>query len=70
MCIVFLWRRNASQPKGRIKFVLAGNRDEFFHRPAKDADYWDENSNVLGGELVMLTSLNNRLSLKLEAENI
>ncbi|XP_066918285.1 transport and Golgi organization 2 homolog [Clytia hemisphaerica] len=49
MCIVFLWRRNASQPKGRIKFVLAGNRDEFFHRPAKDADYWDENSNVLGG---------------------
>ena len=52
MCIVFLWRRkHGSNPAaGKLKLVIAANRDEFFHRPAKDANFWDEDSNVIGGK--------------------
>lgn len=35
---------------GSFKLVIAANRDEFFHRPAKDADFWDEDKNIIGGE--------------------
>ena len=52
MCIVFLWRRKHGSKlgAGKLKLVIAANRDEFFHRPAKDANFWDEDSNVIGGK--------------------
>ena len=52
MCIVFLWRRKhgSKMIAGSFKLVIAANRDEFFHRPAKDADFWDEDKNIIGGE--------------------
>lgn len=50
MCIIFLWRQKEDELIGNYKFILAANRDEFFHRPAKPAHFWDENPNVLAGQ--------------------
>ncbi|MDZ7605539.1 MAG: NRDE family protein [Cyclobacteriaceae bacterium] len=33
----------------RYKLVLAANRDEYFERPALSADFWESNTNILGG---------------------
>jgi uncharacterized protein with NRDE domain len=33
----------------RYKLVLAANRDEFFERPTLLADFWESDSNILGG---------------------
>ncbi|OMH81525.1 Transport and Golgi organization-like protein [Zancudomyces culisetae] len=42
MCIVF-WKLNQNPPKGLpIKFIYAGNRDEFFNRPTKPMHYWKD----------------------------
>jgi uncharacterized protein with NRDE domain len=30
-------------------FIVAANRDEFYARPAKAAEFWDDNSNILAG---------------------
>lgn len=55
MCIVFLWQRCTSNSVGsklarKWKFILAANRDEFMHRPSKPADFWKENTNIIGGQ--------------------
>lgn len=43
MCIIaFAWKT------GTEKLILAANRDEFFHRPAKKASFWDDGQ-TLGG---------------------
>jgi len=31
------------------KLILAGNRDEFYQRPAIKAQFWDDKPNILGG---------------------
>jgi uncharacterized protein with NRDE domain len=33
----------------RYKLVLAANRDEFFERPTLLADFWESDTNILGG---------------------
>jgi uncharacterized protein with NRDE domain len=42
--ILFAWQ---SHP--RYSLVLAANRDEFHQRPTADADFWDEQPEILGG---------------------
>ncbi|CAN5201551.1 hypothetical protein BH23BAC3_BH23BAC3_16130 [soil metagenome] len=45
MClIVFGYKAHKNYP-----LILAGNRDEFYDRPAKIADFWDTDPPVLAG---------------------
>ncbi|RJF95828.1 NRDE family protein [Noviherbaspirillum saxi] len=45
MClIVFAWQVVPAMP-----LIAAGNRDEFFERPAAAADWWDDHSQVYAG---------------------
>lgn len=34
----------------RYKFILAGNRDEFYERPTQSAGFWEEDGNILAGK--------------------
>ena len=49
MCIVFIWRQEDNELVGKYKFILAANRNEFFHRPAKEAHYWEDEPSILAG---------------------
>lgn len=45
MCLItFKWNEH---PK--YKLILVANRDEFYHRPTLNADYWQEHPDVLAG---------------------
>ncbi|KAB0357603.1 hypothetical protein FD754_001759 [Muntiacus muntjak] len=37
------------RPGGLVLLILAANRDEFYHRPARAADFWGSNNEVLSG---------------------
>ena len=45
MCLILF--ANDQHPK--YKLVMAANRDEFFSRPSLVADFWKDNSAILGG---------------------
>ncbi|MBC8007889.1 MAG: NRDE family protein, partial [Prolixibacteraceae bacterium] len=45
MCLILV----AHRAHPRFRLVVAANRDEFFRRPARSADYWSDASHVLGG---------------------
>ena len=45
MCLIFL----ALKRHPRYKFVLAGNRDEFYKRRTAPAAFWPEHSHIVGG---------------------
>ncbi len=46
MCLVVCaWNIHPTYP-----FIFAGNRDEFYQRPALPATWWEENPNVLAGK--------------------
>lgn len=55
MCILFLATTGdyAEQSDNKYKLILAANRDEYYKRPAKVAQFW-ENTDVIGG----ITSFN------------
>jgi uncharacterized protein with NRDE domain len=42
--IAFAWRT-----PGKYRLIVAANRDEYFHRPAASAGFWDDHPNVLAG---------------------
>ena len=44
MCIIFFIKDTK-----HYKFIVAANRDEFLDRPSLEADFWKENSSILGG---------------------
>ena len=46
MCLIaFDW-----QPESDRILTLIANRDEFYHRPSRPADYWPEHEHIYGGQ--------------------
>lgn len=45
MCLITL----AWQTPGPYRLIVAANRDEYFHRPAAQAGFWDDHPTVLAG---------------------
>jgi len=46
MCLIYLaWKHHP-----HYKLILAGNRDEFYERPTREAGFWKDNPNLLSGK--------------------
>lgn len=48
MCLLFVYANPDAEDDG-YNLVLVNVRDEFFHRPTKPADFWDDAPHIIGG---------------------
>ena len=50
MCIIFFhFTRDFCELGPKFRLILAANRDEYFHRPAQSAQFWEDATHILGG---------------------